>query len=187
MSFWKKHKKKIIITSIVIVVGVVTYILVRSIKRKNQREEAKRRAEQAAKDRLDPNKTTFVNEDGKTVSKDADKTTQQINQEIRQDAYYQKAYNSPEITEKAITIDNAHGWFNDDEQGVYNALMNLDRYTLLALQDRLANDYDMPSLHMYLKGFMSPEEYDKSVNYMVQARNRLTKNMSLTSVTVTTS
>ena len=184
MNFWQKHKKKIVIAIIVIVTFLVMYFSVKAIRKAKAKRLAQEQKAKAEADRTDPTKSTFVNEDGQLVSKESDLSRQQSDAEIRKDPYYLKAYNSSEITAKAYTIDNAVGWFNDDEDGVYKALNNLDRYTLLALQDYLANEYDMASLHMYLKGWMNDEEYNKAVNLMVKARNDYSKNLSLTTVSV---
>lgn len=181
MNFWQKHKKKIIIAIIVVVVSVILYFSIKAINKAKARRLAAERKAKAEADRKDPSKTTFVNEDGQVVSKESDLTKQQANEEIRKDAYYQKAYQSVEINNKAKVINDSWGWLINDYTGIQNSLMNLDRYTLLALQDLLANEYEIPSIHMYFKDMGMPDSlYDYNVNLMVQARNRYTKNLNLT-------
>ena len=161
------NKKKLIIISIVIAVLITAYVVYRQIKKRSSiRSQAEQRATMLSQIE-DTNTETYTDVDGTVVSK----TSSNTNDDIRSSSNYIEFYENGSLS-KALTIRDAFGFFNDNEQGIYNTISSLNGTTLLAVRDRLCNDFTICSLEDYLKDGLSSDEYNHAIELINQARKR---------------
>jgi len=166
----KKAKISLIVAAIIVLASIV-YFLGKG-KREEKKAQAKLKA-QAEKDKADPTKSTYVNEEGVTVTKEEDENTDSLNDKLRKDPQYSQVYKSAKISKAASTIKNAWGFFVDDEDGVYESLNAMsNRMELLALRDFLNNEYGIFSMENYLKKFMNDRELLKANTIIAEVNKK---------------
>ena len=165
----KTGTKNILITvAIITVVSIIAYLIVTKMSKNKRIEEAAAKRKQLAKDMADETKETVVDVDGVEKSK----TEMVVIEDVRKSSEYKSYYDTTSY-QIAANIEDAKGFLNDSEDDITKALTGLNNLQLIAVKDRLCNEFQICSLEIYLQGFLSETEYNAAIELINKARKRV--------------